>query len=68
MGKWLTIQEAEKLMSSPDATTLKGIRDRSVLAILIGTGLRRDEVARLTIEHIQQREGRWTVCDLLAGC
>jgi integrase len=65
MGKWLTIQEAETLMDSPDAGTLKGKRDRSVLAILIGTGLRRDEVSRLTVEHIQQREGRWTICDLL---
>ncbi len=65
IGKWLTIQEAEQLMGAPSATTLKGKRDRSILAILIGAGLRRKEVARLTVEHIQQREGRWIITDML---
>jgi integrase/recombinase XerD len=64
IGKWLTIQEADKLMDAPDSGTLKGKRDRSALAILIGTGLRRKEVARLTVEHIQQRNKRWVITDM----
>ena len=65
IGKWLTIPEAEKLMSSPDPATLKGKRDRAIITILISSGLRREEVARLTIDHIQQREGRWMITDML---
>jgi len=32
---------------------------------MLGTGLRRSEVAALTFEHIQQREGRWVIVDLI---
>lgn len=63
-GNWLTKEEAEKLLHSPPCT-LKGIRDRAILALLIGCGLRRSEVATLTLEHIQQREGRWTIVDMV---
>lgn len=63
-GNWLTKEEAEKLLHAPP-DTLKGFRDRAILALLIGCGLRRAEAAALTVEHIQQREGRWTICDLV---
>jgi integrase len=43
---------------------LKGKRDRSLLGVLVGCGLRRDETARLTLEHIQLRDARWVICDL----
>lgn len=64
-GNWLTAAEAEQLINAPDDTTLKGKRDRALLAVLIGCGLRRDELARLTRDHIQQREGRWVIVDLI---
>jgi integrase len=32
---------------------------------LIGAGLRRAEAAELTFDHIQQREGRWVIVDLV---
>ena len=64
-GNWLTPAEAEALINAPDDRTLKGLRDRALLAVMIGCGLRRDELARLTREHIQQREGRWVIIDLL---
>jgi len=44
---------------------VKGVRDRAILAVLLGCGLRRSEVAALTLEHIQQRDGRWCVVNLL---
>jgi integrase/recombinase XerD len=53
------------LLNAPDTSTLKGLRDRAILAILVGCGLRRSEAAALVVEHIQQRDGRWVVCDLL---
>lgn len=64
-GNWLTRDQAQKLLQTPDITTLKGLRDRAILAVMLGAGLRRSEVAALTFEHIQQREGRWVIVDLV---
>jgi integrase len=33
--------------------------------LLIGCGLRRAEAANLTFDHIQQRDGRWVLVDLI---
>jgi len=63
-GNWLTVSQAEQLIKSPDIRTLKGKRDRALIAVLIGCGLRREETARLTFEHIQQRDGRWVIVDM----
>jgi integrase len=63
-GNWLSLRQAQNLLNAPDATTLKGLRDRAILAILLGCGLRRSEVAALTFKHIQQRDGRWCIVDL----
>lgn len=65
LGNWLTREQAQALLESPDVGTLKGLRDRAILAVFLGTGLRREEMARLTLEHIQQREGRWVIVDIL---
>lgn len=65
LGNWLTKDQAEKLINTPDRTTLKGIRDRAILAVMVTTGLRRSEVAGLTFDHIKQREGRWVIVDLV---
>ena len=64
LGNWLTVKQAQTLLNAPDATTTKGLRNRAVLAVLLGCGLRRSEVANLTIGHIQQRDGRWCIVDL----
>jgi site-specific recombinase XerD len=64
-GHWLTRDQAEKLLRVPDVTTHKGKRDRVALALLVGCGLRRQELSQLTFEHIQQRDGRWVVADLI---
>lgn len=64
-GNWLTREEAQMWLNTPDIKTLKGLRDRAVLAVLIGCGLRRAEVAILSLSHIQQREGRWAIVDIV---
>ena len=64
VGNWLSVQQAQKLLNAPDATTTKGLRDRAILAVLLGCGLRRSEVAALTMGHVQQRDGRWCIVDL----
>ncbi len=64
-GNWLTREQAQTLLRLPDAETLQGRRDQALLALLIGCGLRRSELAALTLEHIQPREGRWVIVDLM---
>jgi integrase len=63
-GNWLTRAQAEALINCPDPATPKGRRDRALLALLVGCGLRRGEAASLSLEHIQQRDGRWVIVDL----
>src|SRR5664279_971504 len=63
-GNWLSLKQAQALLNAPDITTTKGLRDRAVIAVLLGCGLRRSEVAALTMGHIQQRDGRWCIVDL----
>jgi len=64
-GNWLTREQAQALLNTPNAETLRGKRDRAILAVLMGAGLRRSEAARLAMAHIQQREGRWVIIDLV---
>src|SRR5438309_636745 len=64
LGNWLSVAQAQKLLNTPDVTTTKGLRDRAILAVLLGCGLRRSEVAALTYSHVQQRDGRWCIVDL----
>ena len=65
VGNWLSQRQAQALLSAPDITTVRGLRDRAILAVLLGCGLRRSEVAALTFAHVQQRDGRWCIVDLV---
>ena len=53
------------LLNAPEPKTLIGKRDQAILALLIGCGLRRAELLRLNIDHLQQRDARWVIPDLL---
>lgn len=64
IGNWLSENQAEQLINAPTPDSMKGKRDRAMLALLVGCGLRRRELTRLRIEDIQQREGRWVLVDL----
>lgn len=65
LGNWLTKDQAAAMLAAPDAGTLKGLRDRAILSVMLGAGLRRDEVVSLHVAHLQQREARWVILDLL---
>jgi site-specific recombinase XerD len=64
-GNWLTREQSQALLDTPNVSTLRGKRDRAILALLIGCGLRRSEAASLTFAHVQQREGRWVIVALV---
>jgi site-specific recombinase XerD len=64
-GNWLTREQAQAWLNAPDTRTLKGLHDRALLAVLIGCGLRRSEAASLSFDHVQQRDGRWVLVDLI---
>jgi integrase/recombinase XerD len=63
-GNWLTKAQTEALLHAPDPATRRGQRDRLILALLTGCGLRRGEATRLTVGDVQQRDGRWVLVDL----
>jgi integrase len=65
LGNWLTAEQSRALLRAPDAQRLKGRRDRAMLALMLGCGLRRGEVADLRIDHLQQREEHWVIADLV---
>ena len=64
-GNWLTHRDAQRLLNSPAPGTLQGKHDRALLALLLGCGPSRAEVCALTVGHIQQRDGRWCIVDLV---
>ena len=43
LGNWLTAAEARALWQLPNSHTVKGKRNRAMLAVLLGCGLRRSE-------------------------
>lgn len=65
MGLWLNARQAEQLILCPNPAKLRGARDRALLAVLIGCGLRRSELVSLQTSHVQQRDSRWLLCDVL---
>jgi site-specific recombinase XerC len=65
VGRWLSASQAAALIKAPNCGTLKGARDQAILAVAIGCGLRRSEIAALSIEHLQIVEDRWIIADLV---
>jgi site-specific recombinase XerD len=65
LGNWLTVEEARSLWQLPDIHGVKGKRDRAILAVLLGCGLRRRELTDLSFDHIQRREDHWAIVDLV---
>lgn len=63
-GIWLTAQQAAALLQAPDGTTAAGKRDRCVLALLIGCGLRRSEAHGLNVDQIKIIDGRMVLTNI----
>jgi len=63
-GNWLTVAQLRRLLSVPNGKHLRSRRNYCILAVLSGCALRLDELARLELETLQQRDGRWVLADL----
>jgi integrase len=64
IGNWLTIDQSRTLLSKP-SDSLRGKRDRAILALLIGCGLRRAELVGLRTGDFQVREDHYVIADLV---
>ncbi len=68
LGNWLSAEQVRILLRLPNLGTMRGKRDRAIIAVLAGCGLRRSEVAQLKIEDVQKRDDRWVIADLYGKC
>lgn len=50
-------RQARKLLEAPAADTLKGVRDRAILATLLYHGIRREELCGLRVKDLHSRQG-----------
>ena len=64
-GNWLNLEQAHLLLENSNGDSLRNKRDLAMMAILLGCGLRRAELATLNIEDIQIRQGHWAIVDLI---
>jgi integrase len=65
LGNWLTVDQSRSLLAKPLPDSLRGKRDRAILALLVGCGLRRAELVGLGTKDFQVREEHWVIPDLM---
>jgi site-specific recombinase XerD len=65
VGNWLSIDQSKRLLAAPSGEQLRDVRNRAVLAMLIGCGLRRAEIVAVKVEDFQLREEHWVLADLV---
>ena len=65
IGNWLTVDQSKTLLRESMPHSLRGKRDRAILALLIGCGLRRAELVGLRTEDFQVREEHCVIADLV---
>ncbi len=53
----LSVEEVDAIMQMPDTRKTKGLRDRAILEILYGCGLRVSELCELKISEVYAEEG-----------
>lgn len=59
----LTQRQAERLMEAPSSTTPLGQRERAILELLYGCGIRRGECERLEVSDLDLQQGTLLVKD-----
>jgi integrase/recombinase XerD len=57
LPRYLTFDEVERLLQSPDVSTPQGLRDRAMLELLYATGLRVSELVSLRLDDLHADVG-----------
>lgn len=57
LPKSLTVDEVDRILSTPDTTTVLGVRDRAILEVMYATGLRVSELVHLTLSELHLEMG-----------
>lgn len=65
VGNWLTAEQGRRLIAAPSGPQLREVRNRAILAMLIGCGLRRAEIVGVRVEDLELREEPWVLADLI---
>ncbi len=65
IGNWLTLDQSRTLLGESPSDSFRGKRDRAILALRIGCGLRRAELVGLQTEDFQVREEHCVIADLV---
>jgi len=63
---WLSREQVEQITALPDFSTPRGMRDYIVLSVLLGAGLRREELVNLTFDSLKQQPAKNGLRDVLA--
>lgn len=64
-GHWLTFEQAKAMIAAPDGKTSADKRDRAVLALLLGCGIRRSELSSLLWINYQRIDNAWHLVDIV---
>jgi site-specific recombinase XerD len=65
LGNWLSSDQAKLLLENAEGEDLRSIRDLAMMAVLLGCGLRRAELAALEVGDMEVRQGHWAIVDLI---
>ena len=55
----LTVEQARRVLGSVETSTVKGKRDKAMIALLLTTGMRSIELVRADVSDIQMWQGEW---------
>lgn len=61
LPRYLTIDEVRRLLSVPDTSTVKGLRDRAILEVLYASGVRVSELVALDLRDVDFGVGEMRV-------
>ncbi len=61
LPRYLTVDEARRLMSAPDTSTPQGLRDRAILEVLYASGTRVSELSGLDLGDVDLGAGEMRV-------
>jgi integrase/recombinase XerD len=57
LPSYLRMEDVDRLLNQPDASTPQGLRDRAILEVLYSTGLRVSELVHLKVSDVEMRMG-----------